>query len=234
MRNIKDNIYVYLWEEFNTIYIGRTVNPKGRHYAHKHRESEKTYQFSDEHHVEHPKMIIIENDLTIENGIKREKYWIEYYKYHTHYNVLNKTCGGEIGELSNLTEEEKKKRLKEYYRDNRKKINAYYREYYKKRTLEKKISKLQEKITKKIEKCEKKIGKLVYMESKMKEYQKEYYRKNRNRIRDKQKEWRDKNEERIKMKYIERKEYFRKYYKDNKEKIRECQKKYREEHKVDK
>lgn len=28
MSNKKDNIYVYLWEEFNTVYIGRTVNLK--------------------------------------------------------------------------------------------------------------------------------------------------------------------------------------------------------------
>ena len=70
----RDNIYIYLWEEFNTVYVGRTVNPKGRHYQHKHRESEKTYQFSSEHHVEHPKMIIIESDLSLGEGIEREKY----------------------------------------------------------------------------------------------------------------------------------------------------------------
>ena len=43
MKENRDNIYIYLWEEFNTIYIGRTVNPKGRHYAHKTRESERTF-----------------------------------------------------------------------------------------------------------------------------------------------------------------------------------------------
>lgn len=36
-----DNIYIYLWEEFDTIYVGRTKNPKSRHYAHKTRERVK-------------------------------------------------------------------------------------------------------------------------------------------------------------------------------------------------
>lgn len=35
MKNKKDNIYVYIWEKYNTIYIGRTINPKSRHYQHK-------------------------------------------------------------------------------------------------------------------------------------------------------------------------------------------------------
>ena len=78
-----DSIYIYLWEEFNTVYVGRTINPKGRHYQHKHRETELTYKFSSEHHVEHPKMIIIENDLTIEEGVEREKYWINEYRENT-------------------------------------------------------------------------------------------------------------------------------------------------------
>ncbi len=93
----KDNIYVYLWDEFNTIYIGRTINPKSRHQAHKTRATEATYKFSSEHHVEHPKMIIIENDLTIEEGIEREKYWINEYRENSPYEVLNKTKGGETG-----------------------------------------------------------------------------------------------------------------------------------------
>ncbi len=95
----RDNIYIYLWEEFNTVYIGRTVNPKGRHYAHKHRETEPTYKFSSEHHVEHPKMIIIESDLAIEEGVEREKYWINYYS-GTDYNVLNTLKSGGTSNLN--------------------------------------------------------------------------------------------------------------------------------------
>jgi hypothetical protein len=138
MKENRDNIYIYLWEEFNTVYIGRTVNPKGRHYQHKHRESERTYQFSSEHHVEHPKMIIIENDLSIEDGVEREKYWINYYRNESGYDVLNKSRGGQIGGQLKplaLTDEEKKERSKQYkreynkvHREERKLYNASHKE----------------------------------------------------------------------------------------------------------
>ncbi len=134
----RDNIYIYIWEEFNTVYIGRTVNPKGRHYQHKHRESEKTYKFSSEHHVEHPKMIIIENDLSLEKGIEREKYWINYYREESSYNVLNKSCGGQVGGQLiplTLTEDEKRERSRLYkleynktHKEERKLYNASHKE----------------------------------------------------------------------------------------------------------
>lgn len=138
----RDNIYIYIWEEFNTVYIGRTVNPKGRHYQHKHRESEKTYQFSRENHIEHPKMIIIENDLSLEEGIEREKYWINYYREESSYNVLNKSCGGQVGgQLMPLalTEDEKRERSRLYkleynktHKEERKLYNASHKEQRKK------------------------------------------------------------------------------------------------------
>ena len=132
MKEKIDNIYIYLWEEFKTVYIGRTINPKGRHYAHKHRKTESTYQFSSEHGVEHPKMIILENDLTIEEGVEREKYWIDYYRNNNNYVVLNKSCGGQIGgKKTNLTEEEKKQHQKEYYQKNKDRILEYTKNYAK-------------------------------------------------------------------------------------------------------
>lgn len=138
MKENRDNIYIYVWEEFNTIYIGRTVNPKGRHYQHKHRETEPTYKFSSEHHVEHPNMIIIENDLSLEKGIEREKYWISYYREESSYNVLNKSCGGQVGgQLMPLalTEEEKRERNRLYkleynktHKEERRLYNAAHKE----------------------------------------------------------------------------------------------------------
>ena len=95
----KDNIYIYVWKELNAVYVGRTVNPKSRHWAHKNRKTETTYKFSSEHHVEHPKMIIIENDLTIEEGKDREEYWRQYYINNTDMLVVNKVKCGTIGNL---------------------------------------------------------------------------------------------------------------------------------------
>ena len=187
MNGKRDNIYIYLWEEFNTVYIGRTVNPKGRHYQHKHRETESTYKFSSEHHVEHPKMIIIENDLTLEEGVEREKYWIEKYKENSQYYVLNKSKGGQLGKLSNLSDEERKTKKIEYYKKNREKILNYLKDYNKKYYQKNKKEKIsyQKEYNKKSKERIKKYMK-EYVESHKKEkkeydkiYSKKWYEKNK-------------------------------------------------------
>ena len=129
MEEKKDNIYIYLWKEFNTVYIGRSKNPKSRHYQHKHRATESTYKFSSEHNIEHPNMIIIENDLSIEEGIEREKYWINYYRENSEYTVLNKSKGGQVGKLSILTPEERKINQKKYYQKNKESKISYQKSY---------------------------------------------------------------------------------------------------------
>lgn len=195
-----DNIYIYLWEEFNTVYIGRTINPKGRHYAHKHRKTESTYKFSEEHGVEHPKMVIIENDLTIEEGIKREKYWIEYYRDNNNYTLLNKSCGGQIGQQKTkktLTEEEKKQRQKEYYQKNKNRIIEYSKNYAK---------------THKRKNTEKR-----------KNQSKKYYYEHRDELLDKRRKYRKENREEY---LIQRK----RHREENREKILEYKRKYREKH----
>lgn len=218
MKENRDNIYIYLWEEFNTVYIGRTVNPKGRHYQHKHRESERTYQFSSEHHVEHPKMIIIENDLSIEDGVEREKYWINYYRNESGYYVLNKSRGGQIGGQLKplaLTDEEKKERSKQYkreynkvHKEERKIYNASHREqrriYYEKN--KEKIKEAQKRY------YEEHKNEMLKKRNINKEYLREYW-----------KEYKEKNDEKIKEK--DRKRYIL-----NREKRLEYGKKYREEH----
>ena len=178
--NKRDNIYIYLWEEFNTVYVGRTVNPKSRHYQHRHVPTETTYKFSSEHHVEHPKMIIIENDLSVEEGAEREKYWINEYRDNSPYRVLNKTRGGEIGKISELTEEEKIERR-----------NKWAREYY---SNHKESELLRQK------KYRKKIDRTSYFKSyniTHKNDRKNYGAKNRKRLNEYMKKYREKNKEKI-------------------------------------
>ena len=127
----KDFIYVYIWEELNTIYIGRTIDPKRRHRQHRSKEKEKTYQFSSKYGIEHPPMIILEENLSIEKGVEREKYWIEYYKENKQYKVLNKSNGGELGSLGESNEEKRKKYLKEYYQKNKEKYIERGKKYRK-------------------------------------------------------------------------------------------------------
>ena len=208
MNEKRDNIYIYLWEELNTIYIGRTVNPKSRHYQHRHIPTEKTYKFSSEHGVEHPKMIIIENNLTAEEGIEREKYWINFYKENNHYTILNKTCGGQIGRLSIFTEEEKK----EKYSTSKRKRNEYMKEYRKKNK-----TKIKE-LNKKYRDAHK---------EEIKELNKKYRDAYKEEITNKKRKYRETHKEEIRKK---RKEYYEK----NKTRIIEKQKKYASEHKEEK
>lgn len=203
MNERKDNIYIYLWEEFNTIYIGRTINPKSRNYQHRHNVTEKTYQFSSEHQVEHPKMIIIENDLTVEEGIKREKYWIKEYKENSPYNVLNKSKGGQSGPILNSTEEKcengmkdyKAVYMKEYRKDNKaktKEINRKYRQSHK---------------------------------EKIREMNKEYRKEHKEELREKKKKYRETHKDEIKEKK-------KKYYEENKSKILERQREYSRQYRL--
>lgn len=76
-------------------------------------------------------MIIIENDLTVEEGIEREKYWINYYRENSQYNVLNKTNGGEKGNVYKifLTEEERKEKVKSYREAHKEEMRLYKKKY---------------------------------------------------------------------------------------------------------
>jgi len=208
MNKRRDNIYIYLWEEFNTIYIGRSVNPKCRHSQHKTRETEKTYQFSSKHHVEHPKMIIIENDLTVEEGVEREKYWIDYYKENTDYFVLNKSHGGETGLLGEYDVKRREEWQKQYYKKNREKILAKAKKYREEHREE-----LNEKDKIRYYKKRKPYQPLTDEEKKIK--QKEYRERNKEKI----KEYRKNNKE----KFLQ---YKKKYRETHKEKIKEENKKY--------
>ena len=227
MTENRDNIYIYIWEEFNTIYVGRTVNPKGRHYQHKHRETEPTYKFSSEHHVEHPKMIIIENDLTIEEGIEREKYWINYYKENSRYNVLNKSRGGQVGgQLMplKLTEEEKRERNRQYkieynktHKEERRMYNATHREQRKK-YYENNKEKINEK------KLERYYKNHEEEKIRLKKNWKKYYEKHTDEIRKKDRERYALNRDK-KLKYLEE------YRKTHRKELLEKKKAYREAHK---
>ena len=211
MSNKRDNIYIYLWEELNAIYVGRTVNPKSRNYQHRHISTEKTYQFSSEHGVEHPKMIIIENDLTVEEGIEREKYWINYYRENSQYNVLNKTNGGEKGNVYKifLTEEERKEKVKSYREAHKEEMRLYKKKYREEHKEE------------------------------IKKYKKQYYQEHNEEIKIKFKEYRDTHKEQNKILQKAYREahkeemrlYKKKYREEHKEEIRAALKEYHEAHK---
>jgi hypothetical protein len=94
-------IYIYLFENYNTVYIGRTVNLKHRDAAHRNGTNhtngikyfDSIYKFAMEHNIDVPEPMIVESGLNAEESQDREGYWVNYYK-EQNFNVLNKAKTG--------------------------------------------------------------------------------------------------------------------------------------------
>lgn len=107
-----DSVYAYFFEEYNAVYVGRTLMrlQKDRDWSHRHAiyidgkfkkhyvKSDAVYNFSTSNGCEIPEMKILEENLTIEEGQEREQYWIEHFKKQGK-KVLNKAPAGSIGTL---------------------------------------------------------------------------------------------------------------------------------------
>ena len=85
-----DSVYKYYFKESNSFYIGRTLmyRQKIRHNEHISDDKDTVYKYAKENGFEIPQMKIIEENLTIEEGLEREDYWKNYYKERG-YNILN-------------------------------------------------------------------------------------------------------------------------------------------------
>ena len=100
-----DSVYCYLFEEQNAAYVGRTLMYRQhiRDVEHGNYEKDAVYRFAHEHSCDIPKMIIIEENLTIQQGREREDYWRKYYEAHG-YTMLNRGAtgkkSGSIGALA--------------------------------------------------------------------------------------------------------------------------------------
>ncbi len=92
-----DSIYVYEFEDLNTVYVGRTLMrcQKRRDYCHLFRQ-DSVSDFCKKNDIALPEMKIIETELTIKEGAEREQFWIDYYKDNG-WVLLNKVKGGSLG-----------------------------------------------------------------------------------------------------------------------------------------
>lgn len=90
-----DSVYKYYWEETNSIYIGRTLitQQKTRDNNHNTNKEDTVFRYAKENGLEVPQMEIIEENITVKDGLEREDYWVNYYKENG-YNVLNKAKTG--------------------------------------------------------------------------------------------------------------------------------------------
>ena len=100
-----DSVYCYLFEEQNAAYVGRTLMYRQhiRDLEHGNYENDAVYRFAHKHSCDIPKMIIIEENLTIQQGREREDYWRKYYELKGYF-MLNKAVtgikSGSIGSLA--------------------------------------------------------------------------------------------------------------------------------------
>lgn len=128
-----DNVYAYFFNEFNSVYVGRTVEPSSRDIGHNTSEKSTVFRFASENNTAIPKMMILESGLTIMEGLDREDYYRNKYQSEG-WNVLNiAKTGMKSGSLGGLgsgkwnykscyKEAQKYKTLKEF----RKKSPAAY------------------------------------------------------------------------------------------------------------
>lgn len=128
-----DNVYAYFFNEFNSVYVGRTIKPSNRDIGHNTSEKSTVFRFASENNTTIPKMTILESGLTIMEGLDREDYYRNKYQSEG-WNVLNiAKTGRKSGSLGGLgsgkwnykscyKEAQKYKTLKEF----RKKSSATY------------------------------------------------------------------------------------------------------------
>ena len=94
-----DSVYVYEFKEQKTAYIGRTLircqNKRDRDHIF---SMDSVSSFAKKHKIAVPPMKILETNLTIKEGAKREGYWLKKYQ-EDGWVTLNQIKTGGIGRI---------------------------------------------------------------------------------------------------------------------------------------
>lgn len=95
-----DCVYAYEFPDFNAVYVGRTLikRKKDRDREHLYCRNDAVVKFAIKHKVEVPLPKYLEDNLTIQEGVEKECWWVEKYK-EVGWRVLNRAKGGSIGGL---------------------------------------------------------------------------------------------------------------------------------------
>ena len=90
-----DSVYIYLFEEQNAVYVGRTLMYRQhiRDIEHRNMDNDTVYKYAKKNNCEIPPMQIIEDNLNILQGREREDYWRKYYEAQGSL-ILNKAATG--------------------------------------------------------------------------------------------------------------------------------------------
>jgi len=91
-----DSVYCYIFKEQNAVYVGRTLMYRQhiRDIEHGSYKKDAVYKFAQKNKCDIPKMQIIEEGLTIQQGREREDFWRKYYE-NKGFVILNRAATGE-------------------------------------------------------------------------------------------------------------------------------------------
>lgn len=88
-RNNIHNVYAYIFEDFHAVYVGLTDNLERRNWQHIKKGNSAVHKFAEEHGIPIPQMTILEENISIDDSLIKEDYYVKKYKEEG-WNVLNK------------------------------------------------------------------------------------------------------------------------------------------------
>ena len=93
-----DCVYAYEFKEYNAVYIGRTLRRrlKDRDKEHLYTDTDAVYLFARKHNISIPEIIVLEDNLTLAEGVEKEGYYLEDYRKRG-WETLNRAKTGGIG-----------------------------------------------------------------------------------------------------------------------------------------
>lgn len=91
-----DSVYAYFFEAQHAVYVGRTINIEQRKRAHKSNYSKTStvFRFAQENHVSVPEPVILETNITKDEGLKLEDQYRKKFKEEG-WEILNIAATGE-------------------------------------------------------------------------------------------------------------------------------------------
>lgn len=100
MEERKNNIvYVYEFNDLKTAYIGRTCEPKYRHYRHMHDTDDNVYKFIKNHPYEKFVLKRLKYNLSTKDSAVEERLAIDRYRKDG-WTLINKAKGGSVGAVN--------------------------------------------------------------------------------------------------------------------------------------
>ncbi len=98
-----DCVYSYEFKDYNSVYVGRTLKRRvlARHEEHKSTETDAVFLFAKENQIPIPNMRILEDDLTLAEGVQKEGYYLEQYRENG-WRLLNRAKTGGIGTIAKI------------------------------------------------------------------------------------------------------------------------------------